>query len=171
MNGQDLWSHALPPLMQVLKRSGTEQERQCAKQIIPLVKNAHYLLVTLLLCNAAAMEALPIVLDHLVHAITAVVISVTAVLFFGEIIPQAVCSKHGLLIGTYMAWPVRILMLLTFPISWPISKLLDFVLGGEHSTLFRRSQLKALVSIHALDEGFGGHLSKVRLTRSPILQQ
>jgi metal transporter CNNM len=157
--------------MQVLKRSGTEQERKCAKQIIPLVKNAHYLLVTLLLCNAAAMEALPIVLDHLVHAITAVVISVTAVLFFGEIIPQAVCSKHGLLIGTYMAWPVRILMLLTFPISWPISKLLDFVLGGEHSTLFRRSQLKALVSIHALDEGFGGHLSKVRLTRSPILQQ
>ena len=116
--------------------------------------------MTLLLCNAAAMEALPIVLDNIVHAVTAVVISVTAVLFFGEIIPQAVCSKHGLLIGTIMAWPVRILMLLTFPISWPISKLLDFVLGGEHSSLFRRSQLKALVSIHALDEGFGGKLSK-----------
>ena len=106
------------------------------------------------------MEALPIVLDHLLHPVTAVIISVTAVLFFGEIIPQAICSKHGLLIGRLMAWPVRILMLLTFPISWPISKLLDFVLGGEHSTLFRRSQLKALVSIHGHDEGFGGRLSK-----------
>ena len=27
-----------------------------AQDIVPLVKNAHYLLVTLLLCNAAAME-------------------------------------------------------------------------------------------------------------------
>ena len=27
-----------------------------AQNIVPLVKNAHYLLVTLLLCNAAAME-------------------------------------------------------------------------------------------------------------------
>ena len=49
------------------------------------MKNAHYLLVTLLLCNAAAMEALPIVLDKLVHEVVAILISVTAVLFFGEL--------------------------------------------------------------------------------------
>ena len=37
------------------------------QQIIPIVKNTHFLLVTLLLCNAAAMETLPIVLDKLVR--------------------------------------------------------------------------------------------------------
>ena len=70
--------------LEVLKRSGSTQEQAAAKRIIPVVKNAHFLLVTLLLCNAAAMEALPIVLDKLVHELVAIIISVTAVLFFGE---------------------------------------------------------------------------------------
>ena len=57
-----------------------------------------------------------------------------------------------------MAVPVRCLMWLTSPISWPVGKLLDYVLGGDHGTLFRRKQLKALVSIHTQQEGFGGKL-------------
>jgi hypothetical protein len=60
---------------------------------MPLISNQHFLLVTLLLCNACAMEALPLFLDRLADPITAIVISVTAVLLFGEIIPQAVCSR------------------------------------------------------------------------------
>eukprot|EP00798_Chlamydomonas_sp_ICE-L_P013276 gene13276-19118_t len=79
--------------LEVLKRSGTPQEQRWANRIIPVVKNSHFLLVTLLLCNAIAMEALPIVLDKMVHEVVAVLISVTAVLLFGEVIPQAVCSK------------------------------------------------------------------------------
>ena len=78
----------------------------------------------------------------------------------GEIIPQAACSKYGLRIGSAMAIPVRILMFLTFPISWPVSKVLDYVLGGEQSSLFRRKELKALVHIHSRDEAFGGKLSR-----------
>ena len=78
----------------------------------------------------------------------------------GEIIPQAACSKYGLRIGSAMALPVRILMFLTFPISWPVSKVLDYVLGGEQSSLFRRKELKALVHIHSRDEAFGGKLSR-----------
>jgi metal transporter CNNM len=50
------------------------------------------LLVTLLLSNAFAMEALPIYLDAIVPSFWAIIISVTAVLFFGEVIPQAVCT-------------------------------------------------------------------------------
>jgi metal transporter CNNM len=45
------------------------------------------MLVTLLLCNAGAMEALPIFLDHLLPSWAAIVCSVTGVLAFGEIIP------------------------------------------------------------------------------------
>ena len=50
------------------------------------------MLVTLLLCNAGAMEALPLSLDKLLPSWAAIVSSVTGVLFFGEIIPQALCT-------------------------------------------------------------------------------
>jgi metal transporter CNNM len=42
--------------LEVLKRSGTAQERKHAAKIMPVISNTHYLLVTLLLCNALAME-------------------------------------------------------------------------------------------------------------------
>ena len=59
-----------------------------------------------------------------------------------------------------MAWPVRALMFLTAPVSWPISRVLDWVLGGAHTSRLRRRQLKALVSIHSRDEAFGGKLTQ-----------
>ena len=61
---------------------------------LQVLKRPHWLLVTLLLVNAAAMEALPIFLDRLVSPTWAIVLSVTAVLFFGE--PSLFCHKHDL---------------------------------------------------------------------------
>lgn len=86
--------------MEVLKRSGTEREKKLAQRIAPIISNQHFLLVTLLLINALAMEALPLVLDTLADPVTAIVISVTAVLLFGEIIPQAVCTRSGIATAT-----------------------------------------------------------------------
>lgn len=40
-----------------MKRSGTDAEKRYASRIIPVIANEHFLLVTLLLCNAAATEA------------------------------------------------------------------------------------------------------------------
>ena len=42
--------------LEVLRRSGTETEKKHAARIVPVVKQQHLLLVTLLLMNAAAME-------------------------------------------------------------------------------------------------------------------
>jgi hypothetical protein len=47
---------------------------------------------------------------------------------------------------------VRLLKILTFPISWPLGKLLDVVLG-HRSALLGRRQLKALVDLHHKDAG------------------
>lgn len=146
--------------LEVLKRSGTGTEKKHAERLSPLLQKQHLLLVTLLLFNAMAMEALPLFIDKLTNPATAVILAVTVVLLFGEIIPQAVCSRHGLAIGSYSTWLVRFLIILGFPVSWPISKLLDKLLGENHSALFRRGQLKALVDVHGAQSGMGGFLTK-----------
>ncbi|GLC35752.1 hypothetical protein PLESTB_000490500 [Pleodorina starrii] len=146
--------------LEVLLRSGTASEQRYARKIMPILSNSHMLLVTLLMCNAMAMVSLPLFLDKLADPVTAVVVSVTAVLFFGEIIPQSVCSRYGLAVGARLAPLVRLLMWLCSPVAWPMGKLLDLLIGPDHHTLFRRRQLKELVSIHAEDAGMGGALTR-----------
>lgn len=156
--------------LEVLKRSGNSRQRACAQRILPVISNPHRLLVTLLVCNAIAAEALPLVLDRLADPITAVLISVTVVLFFGEIIPQAACSAYGLEIGAVSAPFVRALVFLTAPINIPIGLTLDKVLGHRHTALFRRGELKALVDIHGEGQSFGGHLTadEVRIIKGAL---
>jgi metal transporter CNNM len=143
--------------LELLRRSGTAAEKAYAAAITPVLARPHWLLVTLVLANAACTEALPIVLDRLLDPVSAVILSIVVVLILGEIVPQSVCSRYGLVIGAHSARFVCALMLLTAPVSWPISKLLDAVLGPERQALFRRGQLKALVDLHSAAEG--GHLS------------
>ncbi|XP_027352839.1 DUF21 domain-containing protein At2g14520-like isoform X1 [Abrus precatorius] len=145
--------------LEVLAKSGTPQDRKHAEKILPVVKNQHLLLCTLLICNAAAMEALPIFLDSLVVAWGAILISVTLILLFGEIIPQSVCSRYGLAIGATVAPVVRVLVWICFPVAYPISKLLDILLGHRHEALFRRAELKTLVNLHGNEAGKGGELT------------
>ena len=83
---------SLDPLMLLIKmRAGaTQREKDQAAALLPIVKQHHLLLVTLLLLNSMANEALPLFLEVLVSPVVAVILSVTFVLFFGEIIPSAV---------------------------------------------------------------------------------
>ncbi|KAG8373028.1 hypothetical protein BUALT_Bualt12G0128300 [Buddleja alternifolia] len=144
--------------LEILQRSGTPTEKKQAATILPVVQKQHQLLVTLLLCNAASMEALPIYLDKMFNQYVAIILSVTFVLAFGEVIPQAICTRYGLAVGANFVWLVRILMIICYPIAYPIGKVLDCVLG-HNEALFRRAQLKALVSIHSLEAGKGGELT------------
>ncbi|KAJ8554379.1 hypothetical protein K7X08_025057 [Anisodus acutangulus] len=145
--------------LEVLIKAGQPNDRKNAEKILPIVKNQHLLLCTLLICNAMAMEALPIFLDALLPAWGAILISVTLILAFGEIIPQAICSRYGLSIGARLSPLVRLLVIVVFPLSYPISKLLDRLLGKRHSALLRRAELKTLVNMHGNEAGKGGELS------------
>ncbi|PON32391.1 CBS domain containing protein [Parasponia andersonii] len=146
--------------LEVLAKSGKPNDRLHAAKILPVVRRQHLLLCTLLICNAAAMEALPIFLDSLVTAWGAILMSVTLILLFGEIIPQAVCSRYGLAVGATVAPFVRVLVCICFPLAYPISKLLDYLLGEGHDALFRRAELKTLVDLHGNEAGKGGELTR-----------
>ncbi|XP_070003687.1 DUF21 domain-containing protein At4g14240-like [Nicotiana sylvestris] len=80
--------------LEIVQRSGTPAEKKQAATILPVAQKQHQLLVTILLCNAAAMEALPIYLDKMFNQYLAIILSVTFVLAFGEVIPQAICTRY-----------------------------------------------------------------------------
>ncbi|XP_057868261.1 DUF21 domain-containing protein At2g14520 [Cryptomeria japonica] len=105
------------------------------------------------------MEALPIFLNSLISAWGAILISVTLILLFGEILPQSICTRYGLAVGATMAPVVRVLVWFCFPVAFPISKVLDYLLGEGHVALFRRAELQALVTMHGNEAGKGGELS------------
>ncbi|XP_058223531.1 DUF21 domain-containing protein At1g47330 isoform X2 [Rhododendron vialii] len=145
--------------LEVLMKSGRPQDRIYASRIFPVVKNQHLLLCTLLIGNSMAMESLPIFLDKLVPAWAAILISVTLILVFGEILPQAICTRYGLKVGAYMAPLVHVLLWAFFPVAYPISKVLDWMLGKGHSVLLRRAELKTFVNFHGNEAGKGGDLT------------
>lgn len=96
------------------------------------------------------MEALPIFLDAIVPSVWAIIISVTAVLFFGEVIPQAICTGPSqLIIAEKVAPFVKLLMFVLGIVCYPLSRLLDLVLGEHDITRYKNDQLKALVKMHS----------------------
>jgi CBS domain containing-hemolysin-like protein len=63
-----------------------------AKNIFAVINQHHWMLVTLLFCNACCLEALPIYLSKAVSEFYAILFSIFGVLVVGEIIPQAICT-------------------------------------------------------------------------------
>jgi len=136
--------------LQVLASSGEKHERKNAKRVLKLLERGkHWVLVTLLLSNVITNETLPIVLDRsLGGGWPAVVSSTVLIVIFGEVVPQSICVRYGLPIGAAMAPIVLGLMYIMGIVAWPTAKLLDYLLGEDHGTVYKKGGLKTLVSLH-----------------------
>ena len=98
------------------------------------------------------MEALPLFLHKVVPEYLAVIISVSLVLVFGEVVPQAICTgPDQVKIASLVAPLTRFLMVGSSPISYPFAKLLDFLLGEHHKSRFLNNDLKALIELHTFN--------------------
>ncbi|KAE8887979.1 hypothetical protein PF005_g11419 [Phytophthora fragariae] len=135
--------------VRILEMEGTELEKQWARKVRPVLERHHLLLVTLLIVDASANEALPIFLDKLVPEGVSIILSVTCVLMFGEIIPSAIFTgPNQLRIAAALTPGVKVLMAVVFPLAYPISKLLDWWIGADHDAAqYKRNELKALVAL------------------------
>ncbi|KAI7805383.1 metal transporter CNNM2a isoform X1 [Triplophysa rosa] len=148
-SGLNLGLMALDPMeLRIVQNCGTEKEKTYAKKIEPVRSQGNYLLCSLLLGNVLVNTTLTILLDDIAGSgLIAVVVSTIGIVIFGEIVPQAICSRHGLAVGANTIFLTKFFMILTFPASFPVSKLLDHVLGQEIGTVYNREKLLEMLRV------------------------
>lgn len=135
--------------MKIKSTSGTEKEKEYANKVLPIIKNHHLLLVSLMLWNASATEALPIFLNKLVPEFVSIIISVTLVLMFGEIIPASILTgPNQLQIAATLTPLVYVVLVIFFPIAYPLSLLLDRIIGHDDGvTMYSRGEIVTMMRI------------------------
>jgi metal transporter CNNM len=139
--------------LEILERASPDpEERQCASNLIPIVTDRHLLLVTLLIMDAFAYETLPLFLDALVPSWAAVLLSVTFLLLFGEIIPSGIFTgPRQLYLGNQVAPIMNFFLWLLSPVAWPLARLLDRLTHDEaedeQAEEYNRGELSALIRI------------------------
>jgi len=147
-SGLTLGLLGLDPVSLKIVANGDTDNAEYAKKIMPIRKEGNLLLCTLLLGNVAVNSALAILLANFAGGIAGFMLSTAFIVIFGEIIPQAICSRYALYIGSKVIWLVRILIFLIYPLAWPISKVLDCILGDELGLVYTNRELRNLVELH-----------------------
>ncbi|XP_028266278.1 metal transporter CNNM1-like [Parambassis ranga] len=148
-SGLNLSLLALDPVeLQVLQNSGTDTEQNYARKIESVRRHGNYVLCTLLLGNAIINASLAVWMCQILGMTwLSTVICAFGIFFIGEILPHSVASRHGLAIASKTIWVTRLLMVLSFPISYPISKLLDLILNQEISNFYTREKLLEMLRV------------------------
>lgn len=140
-------------MLQIKIRSGTDPDDQRhARILLPVVQQRHLVLVSLLLLNFVADETLPLFLNKLLPTWMAVCLYIGGVggIFFSELIPSALfIGPQQLRLAAMMSPFAYAVIFICYPISYSISKILDYLLqeedeSGNHSN---RGELSALVRI------------------------
>ncbi len=84
---------------------------------------------TILVGNVAINALFSILMADITSGLIGTIISTLVIMFFGEILPQAVINRHALMVGAHSMWLLWIFLIITFPISFPLSAILDKLLG------------------------------------------
>ncbi|KNC75256.1 hypothetical protein, variant [Sphaeroforma arctica JP610] len=134
--------------LQIIMKVGEPQQKKYAETIYPIRKHGNLLLCTLLLGNVLVNNTLTIILESVIGGgVMAVILSTAGIVVFGEIIPQSICTRHGLFVGAKTIYITKLFVMLMFVIAYPISKILDWVLGRELGVMYSRRELKELVRL------------------------
>lgn len=133
--------------LQIVKRGGNEELARCAARIAPLRDNGNLLLCTLLLGNVAVNSATSIISAQIASGLMGFIISTVLIVVFGEILPQACCSRYALQIGARTVPFVKVMICLFYCFTKPLSILLDYLLGQDMGTIMNRNELMEMLKL------------------------
>ncbi|XP_053873669.1 metal transporter CNNM3 isoform X1 [Malaclemys terrapin pileata] len=135
-----------PVELYVLRDCGSEAERKACKALELVRQRGTFALCSLLLLSSLANAALAVLFYWAVRMVAPAVLAVASLVFLlAEVLPFAVSSRWGLALAPRGLWLTQLCMLLTFPISLPLSKLLELALQHDASTCLLREKIVDMV--------------------------
>ena len=134
--------------LEIVMSGEDRQNAEYAKRIYPIRQDGNLLLCTMVLGNVAVNALLSILLADKAGGLVGFISSTLLIVIFGEIAPQAVCSRHALKIGSLTAPLVRVFLFLLYPIAKPLALSLDYALGEELVTIYSSSEIRKILEIH-----------------------
>lgn len=123
-----------------------------ASIVYQLRKNGNLLLCTILIGNVLVNNILAVYMSEMFTGTIAVIISTALVVVFGEILPQAICARYPLDIGSKAAPFFRIIMYSLYVICKPLSMLMDYFLGPEPTVRHSKFEIGEMIKDHEADE-------------------
>ncbi|CAD5235410.1 unnamed protein product [Bursaphelenchus xylophilus] len=143
--------------LRLLSSCGDEKKATYARNILPLRERANRLLTTLVLGNVIVNNLLTLLIDNVLDYYVqdselkyafSVPITIFVIMIFGEILPQAIGMRWCLEIVSGTRSLTIFFVVLFYPIAWPISKILDLLVGETGRNTYNCEELKALVEHH-----------------------
>jgi metal transporter CNNM len=123
-----------------------------AQTVLPLRKNTHLTLASILLTNIAAVSATSLVLHTRLVGWLAGGISTLLIVVFGEVIPQAIFSNTPLQYTARFSQLLKVMIIISYPFSKPLQLLLDRLFPRANSTIQTRQELGLLINEHLTDD-------------------
>ncbi|KAF4323710.1 hypothetical protein JM18_000786 [Phytophthora kernoviae] len=124
------------------------KKAKAAKRILPVRTDGNLLLTTLVLTTVAVNSLLSILMADLTSGLVGFLLSTFLILIFGEIVPQSICARHALVIGSALMPVVHVLRVSLYVFAKPVSFVLDRTVGEEVGTIFTKRELQKLLEIH-----------------------
>eukprot|EP00760_Papus_ankaliazontas_P039759 PhM_4_TR9773/c1_g1_i1/m.99571/K16302/CNNM; metal transporter CNNM len=135
--------------LEVIADSGPEPDRAYAQLILPVRRLGNQLLCTLLIGNVMVNVLISLLTAELTNGLMGFFISTVMIVIFGEIVPQASCSRYALYVGSRSIPLVNFFMVLLYVLAKPIAMILDCVLGTDPGQIYDRKMIRRLIAIHA----------------------
>ncbi|VDM66388.1 unnamed protein product, partial [Strongylus vulgaris] len=133
-----LMSLDMEDLRRIREYDENPKTRRYAANIIPIRENGNFMLCTIILGNTICNTIDVLTFDRITHNLDFVewqrillveVVPSLFIIIFSEIIPQVICTKYALPIGSRCRRLMVFFMVLTYPVSYPLSLFLDWVVG------------------------------------------
>jgi metal transporter CNNM len=119
-----------------------------AKRVLPLRRNSHLTLPSILFINVAAVAASSLILESYFGGLIAGITTTILMVIFGEVVPQALFTRFALKFCATFTPLMWLMVVLTYPLSKPLQILLDHTIGREGHRLHSRDELGLIVSEH-----------------------